>query len=227
VARPGFTLWTLVVGRWQCVCCDGCQGAPGRCTCPRVIDVDVIQYQGTGRALNRIEVIPRDPRYIIHMYKCRRWHLGYTMHGSVAPQLCDGQMSLEKFGPSCSKVQFLTQNRHIIIKFSSQISNYTQQKNMFGDKTSDWEMGRRECPPQSRPGATRHASSSFHWLSTWYQTRNQSLFHALKSSHTSFILPHLISSELSVPELVAAMMKWVASPCTTHFTVAGCDQSYS
>ena len=58
--------------RWQYVCCGGCRRAPGRCACPRLIEVDVIQYQGNGRVLDRIEVVARDPGYIVQTFKCRR-----------------------------------------------------------------------------------------------------------------------------------------------------------
>ena len=62
-----------VIGRWQHACCGGCHRAPGRCNCPRLIEVDVIQHRGNGRILDRIDVIPRDPAYVVQMFKRRRW----------------------------------------------------------------------------------------------------------------------------------------------------------
>jgi len=53
--------------RWERVCCGGCHRAPGRCACPRVIDVDVIQHHGTGLAVNRINVVARNPAYAINI----------------------------------------------------------------------------------------------------------------------------------------------------------------
>jgi len=55
--------------------------------------------------------------------------------------------SMEKLSVICSNAQFLAQNQHIITKFSSHMSNYTQQKFCFEEVRGGRPVNRGGMPP--------------------------------------------------------------------------------